>query len=80
MRSLDQGQEQRATQRALSYWESLRGGRRSPLFRDFRYDEELSWNTNLFLLKEDSLTANSVFILCGERAAQSFGGQPIRKT
>ena len=79
-RSLGQVGEQRATQRALDYWETLRGSRVTPLFSDFRYDEGLSWNANLFLLKEDSLVGNSVFILCGGEAARWFGGQPIRKT
>ena len=77
---LDHSEEQRATQRALRYWESLRGSRLTPLFSDFRYDEDLSWNANLFLLKEDNLVGNSVFILCGGEAARWFGGQPIRKT
>lgn len=72
--------EQRSTQRALRYWEALRGNRLTPRFSDFRYDDRLTWNANLFLLKEDSLVGNSVFILCGEQAAQWFGGQPLRKT
>lgn len=72
--------EQRATQQALRYWDGLRGHRAMPRFSDFRYDDGLSWNSSLFLLKEDDLVGNSVFILCGERAAAWLGGQPIRKT
>lgn len=73
-------QEQRATQQALCYWNKLRGDRCAPQFGDFRYVEDSPWNADRFILKQDSYTAHSVFILCGERVAASFGGRPIRKT
>lgn len=77
---LDGKREQRATQRALRYWERLRGSRRTPLFGDFRYVEDPPWDGTQFLLKQDSLIGNSVFILCGDQAAAAFGGRPVRKT
>lgn len=73
-------QEQRATQRALTYWNKLRGARPSPQFADFRYVEDSPWNADLFILKQDSFTEHSVFILCGERVSLLFGGRPIRRT
>jgi len=76
----DGKREQRATQHALRHWQRLRGNRKAPLFGDFRYTEEPPWDATQFLLKQDSLVGNSVFILCGDKAAAAFGGKPVRKT
>ena len=80
LRRLRPGREQRATQRALAYWESIKEDGTLPKFGDFRFAHREVNDTTRFLLKQDHVASNSVFILCGDSVASSFGGSPVRKT
>ena len=80
LQKLRPGHEKRATQRALAYWESIRDEGALPKFGDFRFAHREVNDTARFLLKQDHVVENSVFILCGDTVASSFGGSPVRKT
>ena len=80
LQRLRPGREQRATQRALAYWESIKEDGSLPKFGDFRFAHKEVNDSTRFLLKQDHVASNSVFILCGDAVASSFGGNPVRKT
>lgn len=80
LQKLRPGREQRATQRALAYWESIKDDDALPKFGDFRFAHREVNESTRFLLKQDHMASNSVFILCGDSVASSFGGSPVRKT
>ncbi len=71
------GQERRATRRALQDWLRLRTGAELPLLKDLAPHRSPEDWADRFLLSCDPDATRSVFVLCGERVEAAFGQRLI---